>query len=644
MANPVYPVKISASGRYLVDQNNAPFLLAGDAPQALVVNLSVTNAAFYLADRATNGFNTLWVNLLCNTYTKGRADGSLLNGILPFTTLIPSTTNYNLTTPNEAYFAYVDQLVRMAATNGIQVMLDPIETGGWLTTMLDNGMINCRTYGQYLGNRYKNFPNIIWVSGNDFQNWSDPNNDAVVTAVALGIMDKDTNHLQTVELNYYVSSSLDDANWAPIIGLNAAYTYYPTYDEVLHAYRQSTNRPVFVAEANYEFEGLFGPVTTAPILRKQEYWTLLSGGAGQVYGNHYTWQFLSGWQSYLDTPGATEMAHATALFAPRAWYNLVPDTNHTVVTAGFGTYSGSGYVADNNYMTAARTADGSLVMAYTPVLGQFTVDMSKLSGPAVAQWYDPGSGTYVPISGSPFTNSGTHNFSPPGNNADGDGGWVLVLETSPPPLPNTITIAFTNGGFVINFNTVLGQIYALQSTTNLAGGPWSSIVTNITGTGGSVQISDTNAVNKGQRYYRLNWTQAPTGYTITASAVTTNGTINPSGTFVANAGTNLIFTATPKANYAVKQWLLDGSVVQTNGTSYTLNHIQASHSVQVTFYNILIGGVNPIFDNIRAGIDSQVTLNQPSTTISTPQNANVARPGISDTYSVVAVVLWAGKT
>ena len=98
----------------------------------------------------------------------------------------------------------------------------------------------------------------------------------------------------------------------------------------------------------------------------------------------------------LDTPGAIEMAHLTALFAPRAWYNLVPDTNHTVVTAGFGTYSSSGYVADNNYLTAARTADGSLVMAYAPVLGQFTVDMSKLSAPAVARWYDPSSGAYIP--------------------------------------------------------------------------------------------------------------------------------------------------------------------------------------------------------------------------------------------------------
>jgi hypothetical protein len=79
-ASPVYPVKISASGRYLVDQNNVPFLMVGDSPHTLVANLTSADAAFYLADRATNSFNALWVEALCNTYVDGRADGSLLDG------------------------------------------------------------------------------------------------------------------------------------------------------------------------------------------------------------------------------------------------------------------------------------------------------------------------------------------------------------------------------------------------------------------------------------------------------------------------------------------------------------------------------------------------------------------------------------
>ena len=38
----------------------------------------------------------------------------------------------------------------------------------------------------------------------------------------------DPNHLHSVELNFPTSGSLDDPSWAPVIELNAAYTYYPT--------------------------------------------------------------------------------------------------------------------------------------------------------------------------------------------------------------------------------------------------------------------------------------------------------------------------------------------------------------------------------------------------------------------------------
>jgi hypothetical protein len=100
------------------------------------------------------------------------------------------------------------------------------------------------------------------------------------------------------------------------------------------------------------------------------------------------------------------------------------------VTAGYGTFSSTGSLGSNDYLTAARTPDGSLVMAYMPTIRTITVDMSNLSGSATAQWYDPSNGTYTAIAGSPFANTGTQRFTPPGNNSDGAGDWVLVLETS----------------------------------------------------------------------------------------------------------------------------------------------------------------------------------------------------------------------
>jgi hypothetical protein len=89
----------------------------------------------------------------------------------------------------------------------------------------------------------------------------------------------------------------------------------------------------------------------------------------------------------------------------------------------------------SDYVTAGRTPDGSLVMAYLPSLRTVTVDMSQLSAPASAHWYDPSRGTYAAVAGSPLANSDMRKFTPPGKNGDGDGDWVLVLESKPPPSP-----------------------------------------------------------------------------------------------------------------------------------------------------------------------------------------------------------------
>jgi hypothetical protein len=54
-----------------------------------------------------------------------------------------------------------------------------------------------------------------------------------------------------------------------------------------------------------------------------------------------------------------------------------------------------------------------------------TVRMNQFAGPVTAKWVDPTSGSSSTISGSPFMNSGTHSFSPSGNNHAGDPDWAL---------------------------------------------------------------------------------------------------------------------------------------------------------------------------------------------------------------------------
>jgi Protein of unknown function (DUF4038) len=70
-ATPAYPLQPSANGRYVVDSNNVPFLIIGDAPHSILAKLNNADATTYLTDRGNRGFNALWIELLCDSYTFG---------------------------------------------------------------------------------------------------------------------------------------------------------------------------------------------------------------------------------------------------------------------------------------------------------------------------------------------------------------------------------------------------------------------------------------------------------------------------------------------------------------------------------------------------------------------------------------------
>jgi hypothetical protein len=396
----------------------------------LIGNISTTDADLYFANRARLGFNSVWINLLCTAYTFCNADGTTFDGIKPFLTG-DGPDNYDLTTPNPAYFAKADAVLNLAAKHGVNVFLDPIETGGWLTGLKANGATKARAYGQFLGGRYKNFPNIVWLNGNDFFAYdTDLEANADVYAVMQGIHDFDTQHLQTIELAGRPDGSLDDTLTARLVGLDGAYTYHPTYAQVLKNYNRPAFAPVFLQEANYEGGHNFPPVTGTPfVLRHQEYWTALSGATGQLYGdNVWTEKFPPGWQSHLNQPGAIQFGILQQLFNSLPWWTFVPDQMHTFVTAGFGVFATNDNTDDtNNYVAAAFTSDGKTGAAYLPQGGSIIVNMSKFSTITVAQWFDPTNGAFKSINGSPFPNTGSQVFLSPGSNNAGDPDWVLIF-------------------------------------------------------------------------------------------------------------------------------------------------------------------------------------------------------------------------
>jgi len=83
---------------------------------------------------------------------------------------------------------------------------------------------------------------------------------------------------------------------------------------------------------------------------------------------------------------------------------------------------GLGELNGLDYLAAARTADGGLIMAYLPSSRTFTVDMTKVTGKvAKAWWFSPRTGKSN--AAGEFPTAGKRQITPPA-----EGEWVLVLD------------------------------------------------------------------------------------------------------------------------------------------------------------------------------------------------------------------------
>jgi len=465
----VFPLKLSENKRYLVDQNGAPFLIVGDSPQGTMGRLTEKEADDYFTDREAHGFNTLgWIDVACaghdyptNTYA------ATPDGIRPFTAFLAGGsdyTYYDLSKPNEAYFVRLDHILQLATRHRFLVFLDPIETIGWLPTLRRNGSQAAYAYGQFLGRRYGRYPNLIWLSGNDFRTWHagqdgallaaakeglrpfvhawrEGDDDALVQAVAKGIRAVAPQQLQTLELEPPTSSSFDDPAWRSLIELNGTYAYFPAYLQMLISYNQQPTAPTWLMESRYEFDhGDIPPDAGTPsILRRQEYWAMLSGGTGLFYGNAEIWPFNSDWLEKLDTVGVEQVGYWREFFLSIPWQTLIPDQAGAVLVSGAGSKCDlTSWVGKCDHAQAARSTDGSVVVVYLPTARTIGINMAVLSRAARATWFDPTNGTYKADGERILKNSGNRLFAPPGANHAGDADWVLLLKAvdNPPRRPS----------------------------------------------------------------------------------------------------------------------------------------------------------------------------------------------------------------
>jgi len=393
-----------------------PVFITGEDAWSLQVQLSDSDIQFYLADRASRGFNAIWVGLVDNTYSNNPPHD--FYGSVPFNG--PDFIN-----ENPAYWSRVDQTLSWAAANGITVFADPAFVGsgcngGYCQSYYNSSTDVLTAYGQFLGNRYKGFPNIIWLIGGD----ADPANSNVQSklyALASGIRSADFVHLITTE-NYRGSSSQDVWSGAFWLDLDALYLQPSDIPRKASADFLLRRYPVFMMEDWYEGEHAM----TELGVRQEGYWAVLSGGTlGRIFGNYAIWGFSwlgatsDPWKNQLGAAGSVGQEWLGKLFRSREHWKLAPDVNHRVLTAGYG--SGS------TLSVAARTSDGQTIIAYVPTgnAATVTIDMSRIKDPGSrgkCWWFNPRDGSSRLI--GTFAATGKREFSPP----DGED-WILVVDS-----------------------------------------------------------------------------------------------------------------------------------------------------------------------------------------------------------------------
>jgi hypothetical protein len=466
---PSFPLKVAAGGRYLADQTGRPWRVQADAGWLLASAATPAMVDQYLADRSARGFNSFYLMAMVHqggyaSYGAPSAPNNY-NGDAPFAS--PGVfSSAGGDAASQRYWANVESVIDKAAARGMAVMLFFTYLGhaggdqGWWTEVLAQPSRQALfDWGAWLGNRFRGKANIIWATCGDYTPPSGSEGEARVLRMMDGI--RSANPLSTLFMTEMSNPNTVPSVDAPTIGnlldMNSYYGYgatgrYTVYEDADRAYRAST-RPAWVQEGGYEDENNTGkaPSNTPWLCRRTRFWNSLAGGtAGDGFGSRDVWT-LQNWPACLASAGSRQSTHAFEFFASLPWWDLRPSgtgpgyAGKTLVTAGGGSWAPGTIQGLTDTVTSSVTSDGKWLLAYVPgtnngsASSTLGIDMTALSAPARARWWNPVTGAFTSI-GAGLANSGTRSFTTPGFNGDGND-WVLVLDVAAAEACGTISAA-----------------------------------------------------------------------------------------------------------------------------------------------------------------------------------------------------------
>jgi hypothetical protein len=450
-SKPLPRLRVSSNGRFLVTEDGKPFFWLGDTAWRMIQKAVLTgqqqpSVAHYFAVRRSQGFNVL--------QTVVAHDGKVINsaGHAAF-------EDGDFTRPrvvkgqNNDYWDQCDAILDLAEGYGFYVALLPL----WLNRIEAQDPIVQKPwiayqYGHFLGDRFRNRDNVIWVLGGDpsFRSGRDvdrPERLALVRAMAEGIQDgaAAVDHFDgkadwsTTLMTYHPRggghSSSEYLHAEPWLDFNMIQTTtrfrFANYETVSSDYAKIPPKPTFDAEVAYEDSLSVRKKeprdrrTGAWEARRAAYWSVFAGGFGHTYGhrNLILWT-LPGeqnkhgadipWFVSLETPGAMQMGYLRQLMESLAFLSRIPDQSIIDGDPGLGT----------DHARATRDAEGRYALVYLPTGGRIAIHMDKVRGSkANTWWFNPRDASRKPI--GTFDTRGLRHFKPPTNGEGQD--WVLMV-------------------------------------------------------------------------------------------------------------------------------------------------------------------------------------------------------------------------
>jgi len=467
---PLSKLKVSDNGRRFVTEDGSAFIWIGDTSWHIHA-MTTEEMDEYISIRKAQGFTIIQCAV---GFPADRKDRINAYGHHAFGGL----KHRDIGRPNESYWKTIDLWFKKLEDARLYAAV--VSFWGDRTNLGHYSKDEIYSYFKWLGCRYRNQDNIVWLTLGEGTDWRCDRNK--VLAAVRGLRDGDTGNKlvsihsiwgnSTTTQGYH--SHVDFNNWQTSqwgwpteLPINdPAYRQqrdkimagnWTVWEAIEADYQRQPAKPVIDAEAWYEGSGPIGDPKAifrnggarAYHVRRRAYFTVFAGAAGHTYGAQGVWDkkinSTKTWRSALELPGARQIGYFGRLLGSRPVLTRIPDQN-LIVRGQSDDY--------DSHAQAVRGSDGSYAFIYIADGHDISVDLTKLSHKRIkATWFNPRDGRYANL--GEFQSIRSQTFDPPGIARIGND-WVLVLDAlcqtsadagSDEQDTNNINIAGVSGSF-----------------------------------------------------------------------------------------------------------------------------------------------------------------------------------------------------